>query len=70
MLLGEVPIMKSITVVLTEDELQVLMGLIDAGVRHTGINAVMTAAPLMEKISNAVQASNVVPIKSQERTAS
>ena len=52
-----------IKIELTEQELQTLMGLIDAGVRHTGLNAVLTAASLVEKISKAVEVSNVVPIK-------
>ena len=40
---------------LNDDELQALVGLIDAGVRATGIRGVKDAANLIEKIEAAKQ---------------
>lgn len=41
------------TITLTESELQALAGLLDAGVRATGIRAVKEAATLLEKLEAA-----------------
>lgn len=42
-------------ITLTETELQALLGLLDAGVRATGLRAVKDAATLLEKIEAAAQ---------------
>jgi len=44
-----------ITLELTNDELQALAGLLDAGVRATGLRAVKEAAALLEKLEAATQ---------------
>lgn len=46
--------MQEITISLTEPELQALSGLIDAGVRATGLGAVKSAAALLAKLEVAV----------------
>lgn len=48
---------------LTDTELQALVGLVDAGVRATGLRAVKDAANLLEKIeSAAAENSNVIEL--------
>lgn len=42
-----------ITLELTNDELQALAGLLDAGVRATGLRAVKDAASLLDKLEAA-----------------
>lgn len=42
-----------LTLTLTDDELQSLVGLMDAGVRATGLRAVKDAARLLEKLEAA-----------------
>jgi hypothetical protein len=44
-----------ITLELTNDELQALAGLLDAGVRATGLRAVKDAATLLAKLEAAAQ---------------
>jgi hypothetical protein len=44
-----------ITLELTNDELQALAGLLDAGVRATGLRAVKEAASLLEKLEAATK---------------
>jgi hypothetical protein len=44
-----------ITLELTNDELQALAGLLDAGVRATGLRAVKEAATLLEKLEAATK---------------
>jgi hypothetical protein len=44
-----------ITLELTNDELQALAGLLDAGVRATGLRAVKEAASLIEKLEAATK---------------
>ena len=44
-----------ITIEFTNDELQALAGLLDAGVRATGLRAVKEAATLLEKLEAATQ---------------
>lgn len=46
------------TITLTENELQSLAGLLDAGVRATGIRAVKEAATLLEKLEAATATIN------------
>ena len=55
-----------ITINFTEQELQNLQALLDAGVRHMGLKAAMSAAIIDQKIAAAVEqakAKNVVPMK-------
>ena len=44
-----------ITIDFTDEELQALAGLLDAGVRATGLRAVKEAARLLEKLEAATQ---------------
>lgn len=44
-----------ITLTLTEAELQALAGLIDAGVKATGLASVKTAASVLAKLEEAVE---------------
>lgn len=46
-------IMKTITLELTEAEFQALAGLIDAGVRASGLRSVKEAAVILEKLEKA-----------------
>lgn len=41
---------------LTEDELRNLMALIDAGIKAAGMQAVLPAAPIIQKIDAAIKA--------------
>jgi hypothetical protein len=45
--------MKTLT--LTDQEIQALAGLLDAGVKAIGLRAVKDAAPLLEKLETATQ---------------
>lgn len=47
-----------ITIILTEAELQSLAGLIDAGVKATGLAGVKVAAAVLEKLEAAVADAN------------
>jgi hypothetical protein len=47
-----------ITLTLTEQELQALAGLIDAGVKATGLASVKTAASMLAKLEAAVAEAN------------
>ena len=47
--------MVSIQLILTRDELQSLVGLLDAGLRATGLRAAKDAAMLLDKIEAAMQ---------------
>ena len=44
-----------ITLELTQDELQALAGLLDAGVKATGLSGVKAAAALLVKLEGAAQ---------------
>jgi uncharacterized protein YjgD (DUF1641 family) len=50
-----------ITIELTQDELQSLAGLIDAGVKTLGLASVKQAASLLTKLEAAVAAANAKP---------
>lgn len=50
-----------ITLTLTEQELQALSGLLDAGVRSTGLASIKAAYGLLAKLEEAVAAANVAP---------
>lgn len=45
--------MDTFTLTFTDTELQILAGLIDAGVRATGLRSVKDAAAILEKLENA-----------------
>lgn len=47
-----------ITLTLTEQELQALAGLLDAGVKATGLASVKTAASMLAKLEEAVAEAN------------
>lgn len=49
---------KTITLSLTETDLQALAGLIDAGVKATGIASVKSAAAMLAKLEAAVAEAN------------
>ena len=53
--------MKKITIEFTLDEIQALAGLIDAGVKATGIQSVKAAAVLIAKLEAAVAEANAKP---------
>lgn len=48
----------TVTLTLTEQELQALAGLLDAGVKATGLAGVKTAASLLTKLEEAVAEAN------------
>jgi hypothetical protein len=50
--------MRLITISLTEQQVQALAGLIDAGLRATGLRAAKDAAALMDILEAAVAAAN------------
>jgi hypothetical protein len=56
---------KPVVLTLTYDEAQALAGLMDAGVRATGLRAVESAAVLVRKLDQAIQASQA-PDKPKE----
>lgn len=62
-----------IKVELTEQELQALVGLLDAGVKTVGLRAAKEAAILVDKLESAAQAAqsetNVIPMKEDEEDA-
>lgn len=50
--------MHTVTLTLNNDELQSLVGLIDAGLKATGLPAVKSAAALLVKLEAAVAEAN------------
>lgn len=62
--------MNTIALELTESELGALAGLVDAGVRATGLRAVKDAANLLDKIEKAAaeaSQSNIVELPPKDR---
>jgi hypothetical protein len=53
--------MNSITITLTQDDLNTLSALLDAGVKALGLNAVKPAAMLLVKLETAVAEANKPP---------
>lgn len=57
----------------TEQEYQMLIALIDAGVKAAGLQAVMSAAAILQKLDDAAKAAretnldNVVPLSEKEK---
>jgi hypothetical protein len=47
-----------ITVTLTQEELTALAGLMDAGVKATGLQSIKAAASILTKLEDAVKAAN------------
>ncbi len=47
--------MKTTTLELTQPELQILVGVLDAGVKAAGLQAVVPLAPVLEKLEQAGQ---------------
>ncbi len=47
--------MQTTTLELTKNELQVLVGVLDAGVKAAGLQAVVPLAPVVEKLEQAGQ---------------
>lgn len=50
--------MNTVTITLTQDDLNVLSALIDAGVKATGLSSVKAAAALLVKLEAAVASAN------------
>lgn len=50
--------MNTVTLTLDQNELQALAGLLDAGVKATGLQSVKLAASLLTKLEEAVAAAN------------
>lgn len=55
-----------ITLTFTEQELQAIAGLLDAGVKATGLAGVKTAATLLTKLEEAVAEANKKPTQENE----
>ena len=53
--------MTTVTITLTNEELQALGALLDAAVKATGIQGAKTAVPLYAKLEQAVAAANAKP---------
>lgn len=58
-----------ITLTLTEQELQALAGLLDAGVKATGLASVKTAANMLAKLEAAVAEANAKANDEQKEAA-
>lgn len=58
--------MNTVTVTLTQDDLNVLSALIDAGVKATGLSSVKAAAALLSKLEAAVAEANSPKPDNQE----
>ena len=55
-----------ITIELNNEELQALAGLLDAGVKATGLQGVKQAASILTKLEAAVAAANAKPEQENE----
>jgi hypothetical protein len=55
-----------ITLTLNQNEVQALAGLLDAGVKATGLQSVMAAASLLTKLEAAVAEANKAPEQETE----
>ena len=55
-----------IKIELTNDELQALAGLLDAGIKATGLNSVKAAASILAKLEAAVAVANKAPEQETE----
>ena len=58
--------MNTVTITLTNDELQALAGLLDAGVKAIGLTSVKSAAALLVKLEAAVSEANAAEAKETE----
>jgi len=55
--------MNTVTITLTQDELTALAGLLDAGIKATGLQGVKQAAAILTKLEEAVKAANETELK-------
>ena len=58
--------MNTVTLTLDNNELQSLVGLIDAGLKATGLSAAKSAAALLVKLEAAVAEANAADQKEQD----
>ena len=58
--------MNTVTITLTQDELQALGALLDAAVKATGIQGAKAAVPLYAKLEAAVAETNAADQKEQD----
>lgn len=58
--------MNTVTITLTQDELQALGALLDAAVKATGIQGAKAAVPLYAKLEAAVAEANAADQKEQD----
>ena len=58
--------MNTVTITLTQDELQALGALLDAAVKATGIQGATAAVPLYAKLEAAVAEANAADQKEQD----
>jgi hypothetical protein len=59
---------KPVVLTLTQEEAQALAGLMDAGVRASGLRAVADAAVLVKKLDAALQAAQQPPLDKPKET--
>ena len=58
--------MNTVTLTLNNDELQAMVGLVDAGVKAIGLSSVKSAAVLLVKLEAAVAEANAADQKEQD----
>lgn len=58
----------TVTITLTENELQALAGLLDAGVKATGLTSVKGAAAVLAKLETAAEAARAEQAKAANDT--
>ena len=58
--------MNTVTLTLNNEELQALAGLLDAGLKATGLSAAKSAAALLVKLEAAVAEANAADQKEQD----
>jgi hypothetical protein len=58
--------MNTVTLTLNNEELQAMVGLIDAGIKATGLSSVKSAAALLVKLEAAVAEANAAEPKETE----
>lgn len=59
--------MNTVTLTLNNEELQAMVGLIDAGIKATGLSSVKSAAALLVKLEAAVAEANAVANASEPK---
>lgn len=58
--------MNTVTITLTQDELTALAGLMDAGIKATGLQGVKAAASILTKLEAAVAEANAAEPKEND----